>query len=361
MASSGVRCGAVSGLVAFILFALQLRVASGVQTQRRNQSVIPFTVWVTGTWASDAPEIQQVGQNMRTKTANLGQRMAEMRFAKWVPIGSKIRYFTDTDMVESARKISQMLRDEGVTPDAFAAFSNLRPAAYRADLWRYMVLWAHGGVYLDANIRLKTPIQTWVDFTSEKLVLVNDKYAKGCAYWNAMMASPPKNKYLKTLIGFVVNNIENHAYGRSALDITGPTAMCNAFRSMGKTKWFAFQKKFSTCQMVKVGLNAHVIMHTRREIILIAEKDEGLHYNDSVNHYGKMWHERTVFFDQLNTSYNVTEALRGAEADANVTEALQGAEADANVTEAPQGAEADANVTEALQRAEADGGTSPKA
>ena len=34
-------------------------------------------------------------------------------------------------------------------PDVVAAYDRLIPGAFRADLWRYCVLWVYGGVYLD--------------------------------------------------------------------------------------------------------------------------------------------------------------------------------------------------------------------
>jgi mannosyltransferase OCH1-like enzyme len=35
------------------------------------------------------------------------------------------------------------------------AFDKLKPGAYKADLWRYCVLYIHGGIYLDINFREK--------------------------------------------------------------------------------------------------------------------------------------------------------------------------------------------------------------
>ena len=42
---------------------------------------------------------------------------------------------------------SRDLRAAGVESGVYSAFRALRPGAFRADLWRYIMLWAHGGMY----------------------------------------------------------------------------------------------------------------------------------------------------------------------------------------------------------------------
>jgi mannosyltransferase OCH1-like enzyme len=37
-------------------------------------------------------------------------------------------------------------------PGAYEAFKMLRPRAYRSDLWRWMILWKYGGIYIDLKI-----------------------------------------------------------------------------------------------------------------------------------------------------------------------------------------------------------------
>lgn len=297
------RHGAVVCLVTLTTLALQHRAASGAQIRRLNQSGVPFTVFVTGKWASDAPEIQKIEGNMQVKSAqSMGQQIAEMRYAKWVPIGSKIHYYTDEDMAESAREISQMLRQDGVTQNAFGAFSNLRPPAYRADLWRYMALWAYGGVYLDANIMLMASLDHWINFEEDRLVLVQDLYAKKCAYWNAMMAAPPEDIYLAVLIRYVVDNVEQHFYGDDALGVTGPIAVCAAFKAMGPEYQQDFESKHLRCDLEKGG-NGFIAKVTQREGSKeeVARKDERLHhFKDPLTHYGPMWDDRKVYCDELD-------------------------------------------------------------
>ena len=46
-------------------------------------------------------------------------------------------------------------------PGAAKAFETLRPGAFKADLWRYAILWGCGGIYVDSKMRL---VSDWADF-----------------------------------------------------------------------------------------------------------------------------------------------------------------------------------------------------
>lgn len=59
----------------------------------------------------------------------------------------------------------------GAGGDLYEAYRRLnrRLGQARADLFRAYVLWKNGGVYLDAKIRCKTPIDRWLDGASDAL------------------------------------------------------------------------------------------------------------------------------------------------------------------------------------------------
>ena len=58
-------------------------------------------------------------------------------------------------------------------PVAAAAYDCLRPASYKADLWRYCVLYTHGGIYLDVEDLLLVPFSSLVR-PCDSLLLVRD-------------------------------------------------------------------------------------------------------------------------------------------------------------------------------------------
>jgi len=54
----------------------------------------------------------------------------------------------------------------------------LRAKAFRADLWRWMILWHNGGIYMDAKMAFTTPADSWIDFENEEFIIGLDYQMK---------------------------------------------------------------------------------------------------------------------------------------------------------------------------------------
>ena len=59
--------------------------------------------------------------------------------------GFEVVYFDDGALDDSMRALSRLLELEVGVKDAYRAFEELIPMAYKVDLWRYCLLWANGG------------------------------------------------------------------------------------------------------------------------------------------------------------------------------------------------------------------------
>eukprot|EP00747_Dinoflagellata_sp_TGD_P206522 gnl/TRDRNA2_/TRDRNA2_80219_c0_seq1.p1 gnl/TRDRNA2_/TRDRNA2_80219_c0~~gnl/TRDRNA2_/TRDRNA2_80219_c0_seq1.p1 ORF type:complete len:423 (-),score=34.77 gnl/TRDRNA2_/TRDRNA2_80219_c0_seq1:110-1378(-) len=273
-----------------------------------SPSSIPLRILVTAPYAVGSVEYKRIcGNLLQSKEMNASQaegtsqtktiveemwtRCAASRFAQFVPEGSHFEYFSDAKMKESTQKISLWLQKKGIAKDAYAAFTNLRPAAFRADVWRLMELWAGGGVYLDMNVKLKQPLSYWIDFARDKLVLVKDAERSGGGYWNAMMASEPKNPFIEKAIATVIANIKDKYYGAGPLTVTGPLALKRAFQNMTE-KDRRLEYELDAAAPVKV-----LDIRTKKEVI--ATKDEWLHRKyDGSTDYQVMWDHHTVYCDE---------------------------------------------------------------
>ena len=98
------------------------------------------------------------------------------------------------------------------------AFDKLIPGAYKADLWRYCVLYINGGIYLDVKYK---PVKNFklINLTEkEHFVIDRDNYG----IYNALMVTVPKNNYLLTAIKMIVQNVNSNFYGSNCLEPTGP-------------------------------------------------------------------------------------------------------------------------------------------
>jgi len=99
------------------------------------------------------------------------------------------------------------------------AYDTLVPAAYKADLWRYCVLYIHGGIYMDIKMSCINGFKL-IELT-EHNHYVKDRVGILSVY-NALMACQPKSPFLWKAIYKVVMNVSTRYYGESALDPTGP-------------------------------------------------------------------------------------------------------------------------------------------
>lgn len=110
-------------------------------------------------------------------------------------------------------------------PIVLKAYDSLIPGAYKADLWRYCVLYINGGIYLDIK---------YVPINSFKFInLVEQEHwvldHGGQGIYNALMVCKPQNNILNKAIYKIVDNVRNKYYGTSFLEPTGPTLLIKYF------------------------------------------------------------------------------------------------------------------------------------
>ena len=120
------------------------------------------------------------------------------------------------------------------------AYDALIPGAYKADLWRYCVLYIHGGVYCDIKqellINLNKVISSDVEFLSIKDRNLTNFEFSGYIY-QAFICAKPKHPFLKNAIEMIINNCDNGFYGNDALCPTGPALLGKALNlSIGRSE-----------------------------------------------------------------------------------------------------------------------------
>ena len=105
------------------------------------------------------------------------------------------------------------------------AYDLIIPGAYQADLWRYCVLYIHGGVYGDikqeALIGLDDVLPEGIEFLS-----IKDQRRSHCEFdgyiYQAFICARPKHQFLKQAIDMIVDNVNNGYYGYDVLSPSGP-------------------------------------------------------------------------------------------------------------------------------------------
>ena len=100
----------------------------------------------------------------------------------------------------------------------FNTYDKLIPGAYKADLWRYCILYKMGGIYMDIKLSCINGFRL-IELT-ENEHLVKDRPIN--SIFNSFMVCKKGNLFLLKAINKIVENVKNNFYGSSALSPTGP-------------------------------------------------------------------------------------------------------------------------------------------
>ena len=120
--------------------------------------------------------------------------------------------------------------------DMLNTFNMITSGAGKADLWRYLVLYQFGGLYLDLDSEIITPLDQWIKET-DRCILSQE----GCTQPPELCPYPgvnrcmvqwaliyePKHPFMKATIDQVVNNIKNKINIHNLLICTGPVVYTN--------------------------------------------------------------------------------------------------------------------------------------
>jgi mannosyltransferase OCH1-like enzyme len=169
--------------------------------------------------------------------------------------------------------------------DVLNAYDSLQPGAYKADLWRYCILYIKGGVYLDIKY------QNYPGFRLIELLdtshYVKDIENSGRGIYNAAIISYPGDYKLLKTIREIIKNVNNKYYGKSPLSPTGPLLLRKSFTN----------EEFNKLDMYLGEHNAQTaIFHNKKPILVMYNgyRDE---QNDIKGYksYSNMWMDREVY------------------------------------------------------------------
>lgn len=172
------------------------------------------------------------------------------------------------------------------------AYLMLVPGAYKADLWRYCVLYIHGGVYMDIKLLCVNDFKLINMVDQEYFVLdcllhpySDDKY-KGV--WNAFIIAKAGNEKILNCINQIVVNVENRDYCNGPYDITGPVLLGNQFTLEEK-------QQFIIHRWICSGDNG--AMMNGRLILDEYRSYRNENSTNSSNYYVNKWYSRGVFHE----------------------------------------------------------------
>ena len=162
--------------------------------------------------------------------------------------------------------------------DTLFAFDSLIPGAYKADLWRYCVLYVYGGIYLD--IKYKCVLEFKLSRLLNKEHYVKDYYD---GIYQALLVCLPKNEILMKCIHQIIINVKTKSYLSDALSITGPQLM---------KKYFTLREINNLEMVLKMP---HILWNNVPILEVYSEYKNEQTVNQLHPHYSIMWQNKMVY------------------------------------------------------------------
>ena len=119
---------------------------------------------------------------------------------------------------------------ENFDKDVLYTFDKLKSGAYKADLWRYCILYIKGGIYLDIKFSCINNFKL-IELTDKEYWVKDLSCVNIQGIYNDLLVCMPNNKILYNCIREIVENVKNDYYGYSSLSITGPHLVLKFFNN----------------------------------------------------------------------------------------------------------------------------------
>lgn len=204
---------------------------------------------------------------------------------------------------------------ENFHEDVYQSFRKLIPGAYKADLWRYCVLYHYGGIYIDIkfqffqNLRLCSFLQEEyfvldqpykATFSiQEDLRFINSSFfipslqkkktwKDKMGIYNGFMVCLPRNKFLYQCIREIVNNVKSKYYGPNPLYITGPGLLGEIYFKDN------YEQKLLKMKLYLSRMGTHILDKTKIVCFIYPTYRHEQH-KFGTTHYSLLWDQKKIF------------------------------------------------------------------
>lgn len=178
--------------------------------------------------------------------------------------------------------------------EVYNAYHSLKPSAYKSDLWRYCVMYIHGGIYLDVKFKCMAPLNDIIK--DNKTIFLDDLFEKQVAQ-GILIANPKESIFLKCIYK-IVDNVKTKFYGLNTLHPTGP-------QFIGELIYENNMQSAITMKGVLIdtpsGQVTRVFFKTDPDKALFEgyetyrAEQRALNALDGTKHYSSMWYERDIY------------------------------------------------------------------
>tara|TARA_B100000886_G_C20421972_1_gene492052 strand:+ start:1234 stop:1947 length:714 start_codon:yes stop_codon:yes gene_type:complete len=115
--------------------------------------------------------------------------------------------------------------------EIFNAFEKLKHPVAKADMWRYLVLFKYGGVYLDIDSKFNNAIKTFINDDDEGVISA-EKNEGNYVQWALFYKKG--HPILSKTVEYIIANMDSELYKNDIENLTGPKVYARSVKEFYK-------------------------------------------------------------------------------------------------------------------------------
>jgi mannosyltransferase OCH1-like enzyme len=211
-------------------------------------------------------------------------------------------YFDDLDC--------QSFIEENYGIEYLSLYNKLIPTAFKADLFRYLLLYKHGGVWMDFSMSLNIPLDKIIAqfkqvYVRDRIHLMHGNWMNKVAIYQGFLCTVKGTEVLRITIERCLKNIKDRNLTLSCLAVTGTILLGMVYRELGIDGTNSIG---ANTESTKIGYipnsiymyayeyeHDNVILDNDIPIINIKHPDHYSLIYKNRDHYGELWNQQKVF------------------------------------------------------------------
>jgi mannosyltransferase OCH1-like enzyme len=211
-------------------------------------------------------------------------------------------YFDDFDC--------QCFIEENYGMEYLSLYNKLIPTAFKADLFRYLLLYKHGGVWMDFSMSLNIPLDKIIAqfkqvYVRDRIHLMHGNWINKVAIYQGFLCTVKGTEVLRITIERCLKNIKDRNLTLSCLAVTGTILLGMVYRELGID---GTNSLGTNTESTKIGYitnsiymyayeyeHDNVILDNDTPIINIKHPDHYSLIYKNRDHYGELWNQQKVF------------------------------------------------------------------
>ena len=188
-------------------------------------------------------------------------------------------------------------------------YEEIIPNAYKCDIFRLVVLYKYGGIYIDAGMEIIQDNFTKLLNENEMIFTRDSGFAGKYDIMNGFMITIKENPFILSVIEKIKHNISHFNYTDTTLGITGPTCVGVVYKDYFGYNCYEGQQ-FSNIYILKHHKDTSTVTLENKNIQILKPKVRD-NLGNTINklsdkHYSKLWYYDKVFYQLAECDWSKT-------------------------------------------------------